>query len=70
MQPKRLSVGPGYGDFCTFGEHDENERLKGRGIKISQFDGSIRIGYYENGWFSAGTKYIIIFRDGEIHVGE
>ncbi len=51
-----------------FGEVNEDNRLHGRGINISNY-GFIEIGYYENGWLSTGN-HILILSGGNFSVGE
>ncbi len=51
-----------------FGELDEYNQAHGRGIKIWN-DGTIQIGYFEDGYYSTG-HYIHILSDGEFEVGE
>ena len=69
MKPKQSRVTKDAGS-TLFGEHDENNKLDGRGIQIWDFS-SITIGYWKNGGLSIGN-YIIIFGEGKltINVGE
>ena len=55
-------------DRKRIGEHNSDNRLHGRGIKIFP-DGGISIGYRNDGWEVPGN-FINILKDGEIRVGE
>ena len=48
---------------------DDNNNLTGRGIGIDSF-GTIRIGYFANNGKYAPGNYIVIWSDGDFHVGE
>ena len=52
-----------------FGEHNEANELHGKGIEINSFNGSIHIGYYNNGDDAPGN-FIYIYYDGDVNVGE
>ena len=66
---KKCKVVVARGGSVTFGEHDDfDNSLHGRGIEIYP-SGFIDIGYWDNGWRAPG-KYIKIFSDGDVDVGE
>ncbi len=56
-------------NVLSFGEHNEANKVHGRGIRIFS-DGTIRIGYYNNGERAPGTNYISIWGSGRLEVGE
>ena len=53
---------------CYIGERNGNNKIQGKGICIYS-DGTIRIGYFDNGGFALGN-YLNIFSDGSFTVGE
>jgi len=54
--------------YYYFGEHNENNKLNGRGIGISSSD-HILIQYWNNGRIAPGN-YLTILSDGDVDVGE
>ena len=54
--------------YHGFGEMNHINNLHGRGIYMF-FQGSIRIGYFNNKW-SAPGNFIEIYSDGDVDVGQ
>ena len=51
-----------------FGEHNQDRKLSGRGVRIDKF-GVIFAGYYENGNDAPG-RFIEVRDDGSLFLGE
>ena len=56
-----------FGSEC-FGEHNQDRKLSGRGVRIDKF-GVIFAGYYDNGNDAPG-RFIEVRDDGSLFLGE